>query len=200
MEPASSLQRAAAAVAASRSDAHTKGEFETCFASGLDLSEFGRVTSIAVVGGHYASSTSSHAAVLLQKKQAELIEKQKHAQQEARLLDAAQQRRRRSDNATEQLKSGTESASQRLPPRSITDVTRPRSDGAWISSLVVGMHSAEQSAEPRHKMMRGRSATKKHVRSNAATTTKSTNQGKHRPASAAGKQQHAARKARRTKY
>jgi len=70
----SSLQKAAAAVTKSNASYQTSnGQFETCFAAGLDLSEFG-TGSQAQNGSHLLSESA--AAQLLQVKEAEKRERE----------------------------------------------------------------------------------------------------------------------------
>lgn len=97
----SSLQRVAAAAAAAvdrvaaittTSVPSQKGEFEACFAGGLDLSEFAASSSSSTSSSapQQASSCSStyysHAAALLQVKQAESATKLLHEREDAQLL------------------------------------------------------------------------------------------------------------------
>jgi hypothetical protein len=151
----SSLQRAVE-VAGGSSDVATavrKGDFENCFAGGLDLSEFGGSTS---------TNTSSHAALLLQVKLAESADRLQQEQDDERMQVDVRRRIEKHKEASMIRSTAESNVLQAVPPSpmpfagqgaSLELLNRSRDVGV-ISALVVGMHGAERNDEPRHKLKR----------------------------------------------
>ena len=176
----SSLQRAAAVGLV-----HVKGEFEACFAGGLDLSEFASSAQ---------GTSESHAAALLQVKQAESATKLQQKLEEVRLQAAVHKR-------AEQLKAASSACDNilRAPPPSsppwgrrqssmeLLNRTKGITDAGLISALVVGMHGAERNDEPRHKLSK-----KKRAKASPRLNTNDVKQKK--------KEKQAAKKSKRSKY
>jgi hypothetical protein len=152
----SSLQRAVMTGSVSKK----VGTFEACFAGGLDLSEFATSsTSSASV-----QLSSSHAASLLRIKQAESVMKLENEKEEAELQNII---RERADNL--KLATGAKRNHalplQATPPiptsmmrgqctstLEIVHTGGPKNANSFINSLVIGMHGAERSEEPRQKL------------------------------------------------
>ena len=127
------------------------GRFETCFASGLDLSELQSSTSSL-------TPRTSHAAQLLHIKQREQLEAQKQVQQDECLLRVVQERvqefedHRRGDTdkkSAEPLKAPHPRSRHQLSSspsffakKSVSSRERP-GNGVVFNTVVVGMHQGD---------------------------------------------------------
>jgi hypothetical protein len=196
----SSLQRAAAVgrviVTAQ------KGDFEACFAGGLDLSEFLEGTTAPAASGGGTTSTS-HAAALLQVKHAESAAKRQQENEEAQMQDTVRKRTEQLKEAVWTMPSDVRDVLRAPPPplsserrQSPLDLLKSRNNnnnaGLNISALLVGMHGAEQKDEPRHKSQH---YTKQQKRIKANDRKKQSKQ----QATGTSKQQ-VAKKSKRSKY
>jgi hypothetical protein len=140
--------------------AKQRGEFEACFAEGLDLSEFTSTNSAASSGTSKANKEStsvSHAATLLSIKQAELVMKVADEEEEAKMHDLLRTRVNQLRHVVANSSSHVNTTPRLPAPEQQTSIlpseSRLRSNQQGIRSIsndknlihaaVVGMHGTE---------------------------------------------------------
>lgn len=207
----SSLQKAIAAEADTgtkmnvTAETEQKGNFELCFAGGLDFSDAGLAASTAGV---------SHAAMLLKRKEVEAVERLNQKEEDDSLDAALLLRRDLSTRAAAAANNGPGKGFLRAAPpapvssnpqdQSCFDLFHTNINGSnLVNSLVVEMHGMEQTNEPRHKV------TRKSIPNQKPTSTSHTKSMRANPKSTSthkqktpskGKGQQVAKKSTRHKY
>jgi hypothetical protein len=177
----SSLQRAIA----ESSHGKRKGDFESCFADGLDFSEF--ESSTTSLERTTTLSSVSHSATLLRIKQVESQTRLQNDHEETQLLEAMRRK-------VEQSKAPTSSKADgvlRAPPpssmhqeQSCFDLVqhnvnkRSRNGVGLINALVVGMHGMERNDEPQRKLKPAHRSHKSATKSKPSNIKRQTLKGK----------------------
>jgi hypothetical protein len=144
----SSLQRAIAA----SSRGKRKGDFEACFAGGLDLSEFEGSSSKSL-------EPTSHSATLLRIKQVESQTRLQNDHEEIQLIEAMRRTvGQRNAPTFNVLKAPPPSSLHPMQEQSCFDLAqrnfnqRSQSNVGIINAVVVGMHGMERNEEPQRKL------------------------------------------------
>jgi hypothetical protein len=152
----SSLQRAIA----ESSRGKRKGDFESCFADGLDFSEFESSTSKSLERTTTLPSVS-HSATLLRIKQVESQTRLQNDNEETQLVEAM---RRKVEQSKAPTSNKADDVLKAPPPSSMHQEQscfdlvqqnvnkRSRNGVGLINALVVGMHGMERNDEPQRKL------------------------------------------------
>jgi hypothetical protein len=174
----SSLQRAIA----ESSRGKRKGDFEACFAGGLDLSEFEGSSSKSL-------EPTSHSATLLRVKQVESQTRLQNDREETQLIEAMRRKVEQckaptSNEADDVLKAPPPSSMHPQQEQSCFDLVqrnvnqRSRNGLGLINAVVVGMHGMERNEESRRKLKPVRRSQKSATKSKPSSSKQQTPKGK----------------------